>query len=843
MVDFSKRLGRKKEEKILDPVKLYNTLDRASDKGPLRPIQETILQKWHAEERNAKDIIIKLHTGQGKTLIGLLMLQSKLNEQKGPAVYLCYNNFLVEQTCEQARQFGVSYTTADGDLPEDFLESRSILITSVQKFFNGLTKFGIGARSLRVPTLLIDDAHACIEAIKASCVIEVPQSDGLYEEIFNLFEGELESQGVGTFAEIQEHRYDALLHVPYWDWIDKHSEVARKLARSAEKKNVKFAWPLIKDILADCRCIISGTKIEISPYAIPLELYGSYSLAEHRIFMTASVIDDSFLLKGLGVSKQAIQNPLEDTSQAWSGERMILIPSLIDSSLDRGTIVQTFGKPMPGRTAGIVALCPSFSSTKDWEKYGATIATTDTIASEIEQFRKRKFDKTLVMVNRYDGIDLPDEMCRILVFDSLPHPETLIDLYMESCRKESSLLILKTANMIEQGLGRSVRGEKDFCAVVLTGEGLVRTLRGLSTKQFFSSQTQTQIELGTELAEMAKEEIEDGKPPIDALRDLINQCLRRDPSWKAFYAEQMESMKAIVPRGRVLDILELEFSAQEAYRLGKHEVAISKLQKLIDSNIKDDSDKGWYLQEMARYSYPFSKVQSNNLQLAAHRKNRYLLRPRTGMEISLLTVLSQRRVQSIIEWVRACKSGEELMIVVDEILSNLAFGVEADRFEQALSELGAALGFATSRPDKEWKEGPDNLWCVRDGEYVLFEAKSETKTTRAEINKSETGQMNNACAWFRRNYRGTRLNPILIIPTRTVGKAAGFNEAVFILHQAGLKNLTRAVRAFFLEFARLDFEDLSETKVQQFLAAHKLTVDEIINFYAVQPKFLHGDAP
>lgn len=50
MVDFNKRLAGKKVEKPTDAVKLYETLDRA------------------------RDIIVKLHTGQGKTLIGLPML-------------------------------------------------------------------------------------------------------------------------------------------------------------------------------------------------------------------------------------------------------------------------------------------------------------------------------------------------------------------------------------------------------------------------------------------------------------------------------------------------------------------------------------------------------------------------------------------------------------------------------------------------------------------------------------------------------------------------------------------------------------------------------------------------
>jgi replicative superfamily II helicase len=73
--------------------------------GPLRPAQEAVLREWNARQANTRDVIVKLHTGQGKTLVGLLILQSRLNAGKGPVVYLCPDHFLIAQTCEQARQF------------------------------------------------------------------------------------------------------------------------------------------------------------------------------------------------------------------------------------------------------------------------------------------------------------------------------------------------------------------------------------------------------------------------------------------------------------------------------------------------------------------------------------------------------------------------------------------------------------------------------------------------------------------------------------------------------------------------------------------------------------------
>jgi len=480
----------------------------------------------------------------------------------------------------------------------------------------------------------------------------------------------------------------------------------------------------------------------------------------------------------------------------------------------------------------VVVLAPSFSGTADWKAYGAIVATKESIDAEIDNLRRATFEATLVIVNRYDGIDLPDDMCRILVFDSKPYSESLIDRYEESCRSTSELTAIRTARTVEQGSGRSVRGEKDYCAIILTGPELIKTIRSQSSRKHLSNQTRMQIEIGLEIAEMAKDEIDKGVEPWEALRNLVNQCLKRDPDWKAFYAEKMNSVQPAAPAGKELDVFQLELQAEMKSHDGNPQEAVKILQGLLDKYVTDDADRGWYMQEMARHTDLVSKVESNKLQLEAHRKNRYLMKPRSGMQIDRITVVSQRRVDSIISWIKRFESYDELAITFEDILSRLQFGVKADRFEQGLHELGIALGFSCQRPDKEWKAGPDNLWGVRDNEYLLFECKSEVSLERAEIHKGETGQINNACAWFAKNYSGANVTRIMIIPTDKLGKAAGFNEDVLIMRSKELRKLTRNVRAFFAEFKSMDFKDLSEKKVQELIDAHGLSVEALISNYS-----------
>ena len=252
MVDFKKRLAGKKAEKPVDPIQLYDTLDRAHDKGPLRPAQLAVLKDWAAHHRADRDVIVKLHTGQGKTLIGLLMLQSRLNDSKGPAIYMCPDNFLIDQTCEQAKQFGIPTCRADPDLPDDFLNGEKILVISVQKLFNGVTRFGLNRRSISIGSFLMDDAHACADTIREQCMIRILSTEPAYDTLKTLFAADLEQQGLGTYADICHDKRDALLPVPYWAWIGHETEVANTLSANSERNSIKYAWPLLKDILGQC---------------------------------------------------------------------------------------------------------------------------------------------------------------------------------------------------------------------------------------------------------------------------------------------------------------------------------------------------------------------------------------------------------------------------------------------------------------------------------------------------------------------------------------------------------------------------------------------------------------
>lgn len=847
MVDFNKLLNTKETEKKANPIEIYESLDRASDKGPLRPAQSEILEKWFTNYIDKKDTIIKLSTGEGKTLIGLLILQSLLNQNKGPALYLCPDHYLVKQTCIQAEQFGIEYCLCDSELPSDFENGKKILITTVNKMFNGLTKFGLDSRSIPVSSIIFDDAHSSLEIIKNCFTINISRTHALYKDLLTLLKEDLIKQGTGTAREIFAGDYSALLPIPYWVWQDKQTEIIELISKYKDDNVLKFNWPLLKNKIKECICVISGDNIEIAPYLIPINTFGSFVNAANRIYMSATINNDSFFIKHLNVSADTIKNPITYSSEKCSGEKMILIPSLIDQRLTDDSIVELFAHGK-SKNNGICVLIPSFNKHKNvWESHGATIANKDNIETLVENLKKlniignQEETDVIVFANRYDGIDLPDKACRILIFHGKPFTESNIERYIEDCLANTDLINIKQAQKIEQGLGRHIRGEKDFGVVLILGADLISFIRLERYQKYFSAQTKQQIETGIKISNFARSEVEEAnQKPVDVLINTITKSLKRDDAWKNFYKQEMDNIKTTIETG-VIDMIELEREAETLYLNGCPEKATKLINEYITANAStiNNTEKGWYLQEMARYEYSLSKQESIRLQQSAHSQNNYLLKPIEGIKFHKLDSFQGQQAENIKNYLQKFKNFEELCLLKNELVANLYFGGDFEKFENSLCEIGKLLGFASERPDKQWSMGPDNLWQVGRNQYVLFECKNQVLEQRAYINKDESSQMNTSCAWFDLHYNGAECLNILIIPTNKVGPAAAFSKEVLIMKNNKLKLFKENLDSFIKEFSTKNLSDLSIETIASLIKLHKLESKDF-QIYGELPEYIRA---
>ena len=193
MVDFGKLIKeRGVSSKPVDPFELFRRLPR-SGINDLWNSQAEALRDWN-RKRDEKDVTIKLNTGGGKTLVGLIIAQSIINQTNGSALYLCPTTQLIKQTFDLSQDYGIKTTIYQSgrDLDNDFLIGKSIMIATYSALFNARSKFGcteIGGEYVPLEGLILDDAHTAFSNIRDSFTlhIERDKNETLYLELCNLF--------------------------------------------------------------------------------------------------------------------------------------------------------------------------------------------------------------------------------------------------------------------------------------------------------------------------------------------------------------------------------------------------------------------------------------------------------------------------------------------------------------------------------------------------------------------------------------------------------------------------------------------------------------------------------
>lgn len=832
-IDLRKLTPQKKPQRPIDPLDIWNVLDRAVGKEYLRPIQEQVLKQWF-ERRKQSDTIIKMNTGTGKTLVGLMMLQSCLHEGVGPCLYLCPDNYLASQVLDQAKQFGVNCVTfSEGvrEIPAEFSNGEAILVTNVKKFFNGRSVFGFpgGPRPVaQVGTILFDDAHACVEQIRSQFTIILGNEHPAYSKILALFGESLKQQRAGTYAEICAGDYSKFLLVPYWSWLESHDALLAILTEHRDDDELRFTWPLLKDILAICDCIVSGSRLQITARVAQAHSLPSFAAAKRKMFLSATLLDDSQMARELGVSVDNILAQIKPDEFDDLGERLILVPASLDQEL--GTKFAS-GVATGSTKINRVVLVPSTKDAERWQALGATPVAAENIEAAIAPLRTST-GAFLALISKYDGIDLPDASCRLLVLDGLPRAATLSDWYLQTVLEGTPTLNSKIAQKIEQGLGRATRGKSDYCVVLITGNDLVSFVRNKQNTSHLSAGADAQLELGIAICKEIRESSE--KDVYSShLIDEINRCLRRDEEWKAAYRAFIESYREQrpkkVPDKETLEAAAGEYKAARLFLNKDYGGCEGETKKLIERAGLSASEKGWFMQLSSAYLYRRDKSRALSTQKKAYELNNYLLIPPDGVQYHRMADRTETQALSALRFFRQFDNSNSFVIHANNVCDRLAFGVEAELFEAALDSVAGIIGISSSRPEKTVGKGPDGLWLGDNGEFFILEAKSMVELNRKEIYKSETEQLTHSCEWFKQEYRGKVGRPLMIHPATKLAREAVFPGEGRVITPEVLQAFVASVRSFVAAIASQPPADIDEKAVYAQLEINRLLFDRCMS--------------
>lgn len=294
----------------IDPRRIFTTLKR--DLGKFRrPSDEQgdVLDGWFAV-RNQSDTTLKMNTGSGKTVVGLLVLQSSLNEGVGPAVYICPDNYLVRQVVDEALALGVQVTEDESDAA--FVSGSAILVINIWKLVNGGSVFGVGREGTKISigALVVDDAHASLSTVGDQFTLKVPTDHAAFPKLFEIVEPSLTQQSALGVLDLKAGDPQVVMTVPSWTWQDHQEDILRLLHAHRESDPIKWSWRLVSDVLPLCRCAIGRDGAEISPRFVPIDNIPAFSGAKRRIYMTATLADDGILVSHFQADPELISRPI-----------------------------------------------------------------------------------------------------------------------------------------------------------------------------------------------------------------------------------------------------------------------------------------------------------------------------------------------------------------------------------------------------------------------------------------------------------------------------------------------------------------------------------------------------
>lgn len=806
------------DEAVLHPREVFFTLNREPGFSFPRDIQTEVMNRWF-DDRDQSDSVIKLNVGSGKTLVGLLLLQSSINEGKGPALYVAPDKQLCQQVMNEAEALGLDVT--DDPRDADYQAGEKICVVNVYKLFNGKSVFGVGASKINIGTVVIDDAHACVSTITDQFRIKLSNTDDAYKKILNILSEDLKGYNAAGFLDLDAGDPRAYMEVPFWSWDAHQNDILKALHESRADDDLQFIYPLLKDILPQCRCVIGGQHLEVEPYFPATDLIQSFRRAKRRIYMTATLADDSVISTHFGADSKKIAKPIVPTSSQSMGERMILMPQELNPDLTVADVRKLLVKL--AEKVNVVVIVPSTHAAKDWEDDADQVLVGEGVVDGIEKLRTGHVGLT-VLINRYDGIDLPAAACRVLVISGLPEVSSFADLVDSEVLSGTAVNLRRQVERIEQGMGRGVRSNDDYCAVLLLGAKLTSRLRSPEGQEMLTPATKAQLDLSRKIAKQL------GTPSLGEIETVIRQCLDRDPNWIKVSKKALVSIKADDELRLDPSKLALRAAFDHA-RANQHKKALSTLDTVIDAT-DEMQVKAWLLARKATFQHAIDAEGAQKTLVVAHSMEPRVTKPLHGAVYKKLTPATGQQAATLIAYHGSrFLDSTDMKLFADGLCSDLQFCPDtSEKFEAAVNELARFLGISGQRPEKDYKEGPDNLWALPGGSFLVIECKNGV-TAGDGIAKKDAGQLGQSMEWFAARYPASTSVPIMIHPERKLGQGASSVNGMRVIDVKGLEKLRKNLRAFAQQLTDPDIAS-SASGVAKRLAQFELNTDAFANAFS-----------
>ena len=778
-LDLRKIRATKRGKKPTDPLEIFRGLSVADQNiNDLWLAQGDALRDWH-ENRGLTDVGVVLNTGAGKTLVGLLIAQSLVNETRGRVLYTCSSIQLVEQTKEKGIGYGLDVTTYfRGEFSDSsFHRGEAACVTTYQALFNGKSRFP----SEEPTAIVLDDAHAAEHLLRDHFSLQIAkqQFPDVYSQFVALFQPYHQRIARAmSYGELESGNSGELFLVPPFE-VHSNVEEFRRILHMGKFSNhveTKFAWEYIRDREDICCVLISDTAVTITPAFLPTRHLYYFQEGIRRIYLSATLTAPDAFARTFGRIPDRVIAP---STSAGECERLILIPERLGDKLEDVDLASRLVTDKK-----VLILVPGYGRAKRWNAI-ASPPDTARVAEAVREFRAHANELKLILAARYDGVDLPGDTCRLMIIDDLPTGAGPLERFLWEKLNLSNTLRTLIASRIVQSFGRISRGLSDHGVIVLTGKRLVKWLtipRNLSTLPAF---LQKQIQLGQALSEDSE--------TIDDLFRARDACLDRERNWIDAYSGFMQEAEAEPEPENSNVLAELALSESEfGLRMWQrdYEGAIRVLRRTLEKAYGLSPNTGaWHSLWLG---WAFSLVgddESAGAQYTRAHANQRSIPPLPREWTSQPGDVVPDQVKAVAELMTEAPDGS--VNVPSRMRLELAplDGTGTVRqTEEAVRALGQYLGVQASRPDNDNGTGPDVLWEIGEGTAICMELKTE-KLDTSQYKKADIGQLSDHIQWVKENTTAEKILPVFIGPHLPVSRRANPTPEMVVVELSELDEL------------------------------------------------------
>lgn len=762
-MDFSQLGTTAKKIAPVEPIKLFESLPSLENTpNDLWRGQAEALTNWHAV-RNSKDVLVSLNTGAGKTIVGLLIAQSLVNEGVGNVIYVCSTIDLVNQTAAEAKRIGIPHTIrVKGGFSNDLFETeKSFCITTYQALFNG---HSVLRRKFFPGAVIFDDAHVAESVLRDAFTIRIASKDypDLFNEIAQLFEPHFKELRVLS-------RFKNSLsfgeHATAFAAPRGVQQRTAQLLQLFEKHNLKddanltYAFEHIKDHIEACAAIFTRGVFELAPPFLPSLALDVFERPVRRVYLSATLQSQTEFIRAFGRKPSEMVVPSND---AGNGERLIIDGRNIQGGFSAGYIKEIAQKKK------IIIAIPSYLASEKWKEV-STPPTTENFSEALNDFRKAD-NGAFTLVSRVDGIDLPHDTCRLMLMEGLPSGTSLIERYQWEFLKMNNVHAARVANRLAQLFGRINRGRNDYGVFLIESKDLNIWLAKDRNVSLLPPLLQKQVMLGRSVQEGMS------LNNTSKVSDAINSVLNRDETWLSYYEREVklgELDKDQVERAEVAEPIMVTAALTESKYAafiwnGGYTEARQVMENSIDKVASADTPLGgwhsvWLGAAFDLEEDPDSADRSYGI--AKSRIGQAIALPRPNKQKAAVT---DERLNSFALSLKAYlgySSGGKCDAEITKLKTELSFmnNGTPNQAESAIRKLGEILGFSSTRPDNDQGTGPDVLWIEDKNNIALgFELKTD-KDSPATYYKKDISQGHDHLSWIKQQYPNHTCSGLLYV--------------------------------------------------------------------------------